>query len=412
MKPLAVALALALMIVTVAFSQQDAPESGSPRDTPEQLDQMLAPISLYPDPLVSQILMATTYPLEVVQADRWLRDPSHAALSGDQLADALAPLSWDPSVKSLVPFPQILRMMDDNLEWTERVGNAFLDDEAAVMDSIQRLRGRAQAAGKLASTPQALVSTQDGAISIEPTNPGVVYVPVYDPNLVYGPWPYPAYPPYYFPDYFGGVFIGGLGLGWVGFNIVVPLWGWNHWDWHRHRIDIDRDRFGRIDHHREPPGGVWAHNPGHRHGVPYPNPAAGRRFGSPPIAPEVQRGFRGYPTVPTTPAGSVTRPVPVAPARQGVQAPSVPPMPARPAFQAPPAPPMPARQAPAVRPAVRAPSPSYPPTFESFGHGAEVRGQAERGQASRRAAPAFHPSAPASRGFAPHAAPSGGDRRR
>ncbi|MBV8273486.1 MAG: DUF3300 domain-containing protein [Cupriavidus sp.] len=394
-RPLAVALALILLMVTMAFPQMAAPDDNSP----QELDQMLAPIALYPDPLVSQILMAATYPLEVVQADRWLHDPAHASLSGDQLTEALVPLAWDPSVKSLAPFPQILRMMDDNLEWTERVGNGFLANQAAVMDSIQRLRARAEAAGKLSSTPQAMVSAEDGAITIEPTNPGMVYVPVYDPDLVYGPWPYPDYPPYYFPEYFGGVVIGGFGYGWMGFAIVAPLWGWSHWDWHHHRIDIDRGRVGRIDHHREPPGNIWAHDPGHRHGVPYPSPSVGRRFGGSTMPPEVQRGFRGYPTAPTTPAGSVIRPVPVAPAASG--------------FQERPAPPAPARQAPVVQPLpVRPPSPRYPPTFESFGHGADVRGQADRGQASRMSAPAFQPSAPAPRGFAPHTAPSGGDRRR
>ena len=208
-RQLAIALALLLLFGSPAIPQPDASENDLQPATAVQLDQMLAPIALYPDALVAQILMAATYPLEVVQADRWVRDPAHAALGGDQLAEALAPLPWDLSVKSLVPFPGLLHMMNNNLGWTERVGNAFLADEGAVMDSIQRLRSRAQANGTLGSTTQAVVSTQDGAIIIEPTNPNVVYVPVYDPYVVYGPWPYPAYPPYIFPDIWGGVIVGG-----------------------------------------------------------------------------------------------------------------------------------------------------------------------------------------------------------
>lgn len=184
---------------------------------PQELDAMLAPIALYPDPLVAQILMAATYPLEVVEADRWLQEPANAALTSEQLVGALDQQAWDPSVKSLVPFPQILHMMDSNLDWTERIGNAFLADEAAVMDAVQRLRQRAQAAGKLVSSPQQDVSTNDGVIEIEPADPGMVYVPVYDPALVYGLWPYPAFPPFYFPEFFGGVIVGGIGFGWIGF---------------------------------------------------------------------------------------------------------------------------------------------------------------------------------------------------
>lgn len=132
-----------------------------------QLDQLTAPIALYPDALVGQILMAATYPLEIVEAHRWLQDPANAALKGDELAAALQQQSWDLSVKSLVPFPQILQMMDNDLEWTERIGDAFLAQQSAVMDSIQRLRQRAAATGSLTSTPQETVSTEDQDIDIE-----------------------------------------------------------------------------------------------------------------------------------------------------------------------------------------------------------------------------------------------------
>ena len=125
----------------------------------EQLDQLLAPIALYPDALLAQILMAATYPLEVIKADRWLQDPSHAYLRGDQLAGAIEAEAWDPSVKSLVPFPRILRMMDGELDWTEQLGHAVMAQQADVMDSIQRLRHQAAAAGTLWSNSEQRVTT-------------------------------------------------------------------------------------------------------------------------------------------------------------------------------------------------------------------------------------------------------------
>jgi len=157
-----------------ASAQDAAPAPKSQVTAPftaQELDQMLAPIALYPDSLVAQILMAATYPLEVVEADRWLRDPNHAALKGEPLAAALDQQQWDPSVKSLVAFPQILRMMDGNLDWTEQMGDAFLANQAASMDSIQRLRQWPEAAGKLSSTVQEVVATAGPAITIEPASP-------------------------------------------------------------------------------------------------------------------------------------------------------------------------------------------------------------------------------------------------
>ena len=160
--------------------------------TPGQLDQLTAPIALYPDALVGQILMAATYPLEVVEAARWVQQPANASLKGDQLAAALVQQPWDPSVKSLVVFPQILKMMNGNLTWTEQLGDAFLAAQSAVMDSVQRLRQQAEAAGKLQSTAQMVVSTVGGLIVIAPPDPNSVYVPVYNPNDIYGAWAYPV----------------------------------------------------------------------------------------------------------------------------------------------------------------------------------------------------------------------------
>ena len=192
----------------------------APQLTPEQLDPMLAPVALYPDGLLVDILMAATYPLEVIEADRWLEDPHNASLKGEQLTAALEQQNWDPSVTSLVPYPRILHMMDSKLEWTERLGEAFLADEAAVMNSIQRLRRRAQSAGVLVSAPQAAVTTAEPEITIEPPSSEIVYFPVCDPSLVYGAWPYPAYPADYFPEFFDGATVGAFGCGWFGAPII------------------------------------------------------------------------------------------------------------------------------------------------------------------------------------------------
>src|SRR5215475_14558643 len=170
---------------------------------PEEIEQLVAPIALYPDSLVSQILMASTYPLEVVEAARWLR--ANKTLKGDALTTALEKQTWDPSVKSLVNFPQVLDMMNQKLDLTQRLGDAFLAQQKDVLDAIQRLRAKAQAQGNLKTTQEQTVIVEQPAaettvIKIEPTNPQVVYVPTYNPTVVYGAWPYPAYPPYsYYP---------------------------------------------------------------------------------------------------------------------------------------------------------------------------------------------------------------------
>lgn len=379
--------AIAGAVVVVILGASGAPAQSpsptpqaeaAPQLTPEQLDPMLAPIALYPDGLLADILMAATYPLEVVEAERWLEDPHNASLKGDQLTAALEPLSWDPSVKSLVPYPRIVHMMDSRLEWTERLGEAFLADPAAVMDSIQRLRRRAQSAGVLVSSPQAVVTTAEPEITIEPPSAEIVYFPVCDPSLVYGAWPYPAYPPDYFPDFFEGATPGGFGCGWFSAPIIAPLWGWRHWNWARHRIDVDRDKFAALNGNRRPTGdGVWEHDPSHRHGVPYRDPELTTRFAGPAASPERRRALRGYPMGATPQIYMVPR---VGPAPGNAQTPAN-------RVIAPPA------------------IPRVPPAFESFGRGADVRIQSERGFSSRMSAP----TAPG--GFAPHFAPPGGGAR-
>lgn len=237
---------------------------------PEQLDQILAPIALYPDPLVEQILMAATYPLQVVELERWLQNPGNAALKDDQLATALAQQPWDPSVKSLALFPQTVQLMDANLRWTAQLGDSFIAQQDDVMDSVQRLRQRARAAGTLTSTPQQNVATQDQDILIQPSNPDVVYVPYYNATTVYGSWPYPDYPPVYFapsPTYIVSPTVISFGAAII---VIESLRGWHHWDWRHHRMVLDDRHYIALNQgkpSRTP--GVWQHDPGQRRGVPH-----------------------------------------------------------------------------------------------------------------------------------------------
>ena len=169
-------------------------ESWAQTFKPEEIDALVAPIALYPDDLLSQIFMASTYPLEVVQANRWASQNQN--LKGDALAEGLEKQDWDPSVKSLVNFPEVLSKMSDKLDWTQKLGDAFLEQQKDVMDAVQRLRAKAEAAGNLKTTEQQKVIVEEKVIKIEPASPQVVYVPTYNPTVVYGAWPYPAYPPY------------------------------------------------------------------------------------------------------------------------------------------------------------------------------------------------------------------------
>src|SRR6266404_3262589 len=222
----------------VTVSDQSAVAAPLPQG---ELDQILAPIALYPDQLLAQVLMASTYPLEIVQAERWAKDPNNAKLTGDPLAAALEQQPWDPSVKSLVPFPQILQMMNDKLDWTQKLGDAFLAQQEDVMNSVQRLRKQAQAAGTLNTTEQQVVKTEAQTIVIQPANPQIVYVPTYNPTIVYGAWPYPAYPPYpwYPPGYvFGSLFAFGAGVA------LGAAWGyaWGGANWRGGNVDVDINR--------------------------------------------------------------------------------------------------------------------------------------------------------------------------
>ena len=235
----------------------------------EQLDALLAPIALYPDDLLTQVLMASTFPLEVVAAARWVEEPAHKSLSGDALAKALEAESWDASVKSLVPFPVVLATMNSNLPWLQQLGYAFATQQADVFASVQRLRRQAQANDKLQSSPQQVVSTevvttepppgsnqaptQQEVIVIKPAQPDVVYVPTYDPRTVYGTWPYPAYPPYYAPPpsgyYFGTALATGMAFA-AGAAIVGGLWGWASPAWGGGYANVNVNRYNNINVNR------------------------------------------------------------------------------------------------------------------------------------------------------------------
>ena len=367
--------------------------------TPAQLDQLTAPIALYSDPLLGAVLTGATYPLEIVEAARWLDNPSNAALHGDQLSAAMQQQPWDVSVKSLVAFPDVLRNMNANLQWTEQLGDAFLAQQADVMDSVQRLRRQAASAGSLHSSPQQVVTEQDQYLSIQPATPDVIYVPYYDPMVAYGLWPWADYPPVYFGIAPGIVFDGfiGFGIG-IGIGFIGPYWGGWGWDWHHHGV-----YYRPHGPHGGPPR-PWNHDPAHRGGVPSRDPGTAARYGGEAArGRDVYRGYeRGGPAyhspneLPRTDmrapheGAMAPREGAVAP-RQNTPEPRFdrpPPNPPAPHMQPPgqsmprmqtPAPMMPRMQEPMARP--------YAPAFQSFGHGPQVRGEAARGQASRAAPP-------------------------
>jgi hypothetical protein len=308
-----------------ASQPQTAAADTSKTFTAAELDQLMAPIALYPDALLAQILMAATYPLEVVEAARWSKDNPN--LTGDAALAAVKDKGWDVSVTSLIAFPQVLAMMNSKLEWTQKVGDAMIAQQPDVAASIQRLRAQALAAGTLKTTPQQTVSSQppsagapDGtppAIVIQPTNPDTVYVPTYDPNVAYGPWPYADNPPYYYPPASYGwsaprTWVGGFGFG-LGFAVGRAFFGGWHWGggwgggwrwggWHGWghgnsytTVNIDRatyitNNFNRnyYDH------GRWNHDPAHRHGVPYRDRASRDKYNQHHANADGRNGYRGH----------------------------------------------------------------------------------------------------------------------
>ena len=301
-------------VAILAVAPVEAQSPGGQDYSQGELDQLLAPVALYPDQLLMQVLIAATYPLEVVEAARFVQQ--NPDLRGEALDQALAGKNWDPSVQSLAAFPQVLAMMNDQIEWMQRLGDAFLADQQRVMDTVQSLRQRASAAGNLQSTPQQSVIDRDDLIYIEPAQPDVVYVPVYDPLLIYGPWWVPAYPPWFWypPPIWGypaGVAITtGIVFG-TAWAVSHNHWGWAHPDWHGHRVDVNagNNQFWRRARHPPPPNGAWQHEPAHRGGVAYPDSATLERYMSvDPNAVRARQNFRGYELAPRVPGVLPPRP--------------------------------------------------------------------------------------------------------
>lgn len=261
--------------------------------TPEKLEQLVAPIALYPDGLLSQTMMAATYPLEIVRAARWLeKNPS---LKGDALEKALQEQTWDPSVKAMCGLPELLKRLNDNLDWTQDLGDAFLADQSALMDTVQRMRQKAKESGNLETTKEQKVTQRDDKIIvIESADPQVVYVPTYYPTAVYGGWSYPYYyyPPMY-PAYPPGypAFTFAVGVAWG-----AAIWGGCHWGWGHSECNINVNNFNNFTNrtennfnrdrvqNRAKQGGAgaggnrWQHDASHRQGVRYGDKATSNRY--------------------------------------------------------------------------------------------------------------------------------------
>ena len=293
----ALGLALLLLLPSTAGAQNPSPTAESSADQvlkPGQLDALVAPIALYPDTLLAEVLMASTYPLEVVQAERWASE--HTNLAADQLKKELEKQGWDASVKSLVATPSVLTMMSKKLDWTQKLGDAVLAQQADVMDAVQRLRGKAYATEKLRSTKEQKVTVRQEdnrqVVAIEPTDPGTVYVPYYDPAVVFGTWPYPDYPPYYYypgDGYLpGGIIATGIVFG-AGYALARWVTGGRFWggniNWRGGQINVNRG--AHVAH--------WQHNPQHRRGVGYNNSNVRQRFAGSTNRPgnKGQLNFRG-----------------------------------------------------------------------------------------------------------------------
>jgi uncharacterized protein DUF3300/endosialidase-like protein len=428
--------ALLCLLPLGALAQTPAAAPSQALLKPAELDQLVAPIALYPDPLLSEVLIASTYPLEVVQADRWAK--SNSSLKGEALTAALAKQGWDDSVKALAQVPNVLTMMADQLDWTQKLGDAVLAQQPELMDAIQRLRGRAQANGKLQSTKEQTVTVKSAApaqggggqaqegqapaqyIVIEPTSPTEMYVPYYDPAVVYGAWPYPDYSPYYFPPppgyYAGGAIAAGIAFG-SAVAIGHAIWG--NCDWGRRNINVANRNvnINNLDRSNINNFNKWEHNADHRHGVKYNNADVRQKFAKNDIqagkgARQDFRGKDGQKVIDSARPGAGDRPGggdrdrsgagdrPGAGASKGGERPA-----ARSAdrpgggqkaaqkpAQKPAAKPSPspadrpgggqkAAQKPAQKPAAK-PSPSRDTAFSNVQSGAKTRAQADRGRQS------------------------------
>lgn len=280
--------------ITFLSAMQEPPAATSPsqdaRLSNEQLDSLVAPIALYPDPLLSQTLVACTYPLEIVQLQQWLE--KNKGLKDKALTDAVMKQNWDPSIQAMAEFPDLVNQLAENIRWTDQLGNAFLAQQSDVMDSVQRLRAKAVDKGALKTSEQQKVETKivesKTVVVVEPASPEVVYVPSYDPMVVWGA-PYYPYPPMAYPAYPAGGMLLSFGAG----VAVASAWGHGGWGWNcgwggNNNININRNnafvnnynsqrvnaanRYGGANNN-------WQHNPQHRGGAPYGNQATAQRYG-------------------------------------------------------------------------------------------------------------------------------------
>jgi hypothetical protein len=293
--------ALVVPLLAATSTMASADTAPAPLSAGE-VDALVAPVALYPDQLLAKVFIASTYPLEIVEAARWVG--RNGGLKGSALDNAIAKQSWDDSVKSLARVPVVVKMMNDRIDWTQKLGDAFLAQQEDVMRSVQRLRAQAQKSGYLKSSSQQRVEVQDQAIVIEPVKPEIVYVPYYNPTVVYGAWGYPAYPPYYWPPPPGYAWGAGVAAG-IGFatGVAITAAFWNNgFNWRNNNVYINNhvniNNFNRTNianRNNFISGQTWHHDPNHRRGVNYANNNLRQQYGrgTSPGA-DARRDFRGF----------------------------------------------------------------------------------------------------------------------
>jgi len=288
----ALAILLPVCLAVTVLAQEPKPKQFSD----QRLEEIAAPIALYPDSVLMQIFMASTYPLEVIEADRWLRKKP---LSGDALDKALRDQDWDPSVKSLCTLPTVLSQMSENLDWTRDMGDAFLESQSELLDAVQRLRGKAHDEGNLTTSPEQNVTVQDDEIIvIESADPEVIYIPTYSPTVVYGTWPYTTvyYAPLYVPPPPGHTALAFT----AGVVVGAALWGNCNWGWGHSNVNINVNHYNNFNrntnnNYRNVSNNNWQHNAEHRKGVNYRDRDTARRYGAGEGRDRVSRdNARGY----------------------------------------------------------------------------------------------------------------------
>ena len=299
------AIYTSMLLAALMFLSQEAVSADDATFGEAELDQMMAPIALYPDSLLAQILMATTYPADVAEAVKWSKD--NPDQQGDAAVDAVKDKPWDPSVMSLTAFPQVLAMMGEQPDWVQNVGDAFLADADVVMDTVQKLRKKAKEEGNLDTTEQQKViveqapASTETVIIIEPANPQIVYVPTYNPTIVYGTWWWPRYTPWYYypPGYtFGSAIVRGIGFG-IGIRITNALWGGCRWGRGYGRVNINVYKYNNINIKRNKldinkKSAHWNHNARNRRGVPYRDEKSRKQFENKRGGADQRKDFRGY----------------------------------------------------------------------------------------------------------------------